>query len=116
MAEDLSVVQKTYDLILWFVPIVNKFPKDHKFTLGDRLTNNLYDLLDGLLTARYRKRKLELLEELNGRLDVIRHQVRLCLDLKLMDGKRFQHASGRLLEIGKELGGWIRQQRARAGE
>jgi hypothetical protein len=31
---DLPVIQKTYDLIRWYVPILNRLPRDHRFTLG----------------------------------------------------------------------------------
>ena len=34
---ELPIVQKTYDLIKWYVPILNRLPKDHKFGLGDRM-------------------------------------------------------------------------------
>ena len=35
--KELSIIQKTYDLIQWYVPIFNRLPKTHKFTLGDFL-------------------------------------------------------------------------------
>ena len=41
------------DLIQWFVPLLNRLPRDHRFALGDRLVQGLYDLLEGLVTARY---------------------------------------------------------------
>lgn len=31
-ATELPVIQHTYDLILWFVPILNRLPRDHKFS------------------------------------------------------------------------------------
>ena len=40
---ELSIIQKTYDLIIWYVPIINRLPKTHKFQIGDRLVNNLYN-------------------------------------------------------------------------
>jgi hypothetical protein len=46
--KELSVIQKTYDCIKWYVPIIERLPKIHKFTLGDRIINQLYDLLEGL--------------------------------------------------------------------
>lgn len=49
---ELPIIQKTYDLIQWYVPILNRLPRDHKFVLGDRITTGLYDLLDGLIQAR----------------------------------------------------------------
>jgi hypothetical protein len=55
---DLSIIEKTYDLIKWYVPIINRLPKNYKFLLGDRITTGLYDILDGLLTARYSSEKL----------------------------------------------------------
>jgi formylglycine-generating enzyme required for sulfatase activity len=34
--QELSIIQKTYDLIKWYVPILNRLPRNHKFMLGDR--------------------------------------------------------------------------------
>ena len=39
MSEELKVIQKAYDLCVYLVPLANKFPRDYKFTLGDRVTN-----------------------------------------------------------------------------
>ena len=56
--EDLSIIQKTYDFIVWFVPILNRLPRDHKFLLGDRIIAGLYDLLENLTDAQYAKVKV----------------------------------------------------------
>ena len=82
--KELSIIQKTYDLIKWYVPILNRLPKAHKFTLADRLINRLYDLLEGLIQARYAKQKLAQLEALNTQIDIIRYQTRLLLDFQLI--------------------------------
>ena len=63
--EELPIIQKTYDLIKWYIPILTRLPRIHKFTFGDRMTNQLYDLLEGLLTARDRQEKLSVLEPLH---------------------------------------------------
>ena len=55
--QELSIIQKTYDLIKWYVPILNRLPKNHKFILGDRMINSLYDLLEGLIKAKYARKK-----------------------------------------------------------
>jgi hypothetical protein len=112
-ANDLTIQQKTYDLTLWYLPILNKWPRDHRFLLGDRIGNGLYGLLEELVICRYEKEKLERLQKLNGRLDLLRTQTRLALDFKLMDAKRYEHAAKLLNEVGNELGGWIKQQKRR---
>ena len=37
MAEVMTVIPKTYDLLVWLLPTLAKFPRDQKFLLGDRL-------------------------------------------------------------------------------
>lgn len=109
--QELSIIQKTYDLIKWYVPILNRLPRDHKFMLGDRIISGLYDLLEELIQARYAQDKLSKLERLNTRLDILRHQTRLLLDFKLIATKRYEFAGQQINGIGTELGGWIKQQR-----
>ena len=60
--EELPIVQKTYDLIKWYIPILNRLPKAYKFTLVDRITSGLYDILEDLIIARFAKEKLTKLE------------------------------------------------------
>lgn len=109
--QDLPIIQKTYDLIKWYVPILNRLPRDHKFMLGDRITTGLYDLLEGLIQARYSANKLSKLETLNAQLDLLRHQTRLLLDFQLIATHRYEHAGTLLNNIGIDLGGWMKQQR-----
>ena len=88
--KNLPIIQKSYDLVKWYIPILNRLPRDHKFMLGNRIIGNLYDLLEGLILAQYRKDKLDQLRALNGRLDLIRHQTRLLLEFELMDARRYK--------------------------
>ena len=75
--EERPIIQQTYDLIKWYVPLINRLPRDHRHLLGDRLIRALYDTLEDLLRARYSTQKLPLLEAINLRLDIIRYQTRL---------------------------------------
>jgi hypothetical protein len=99
------------DLIQWFVPLLNRLPRDHRFALGDRLVQGLYDLLEGLVAARYATAKLERLEPLNARLDLLRLQIRLLHNFQLIDERRYEHVARLVEEVGRQLGGWISQQR-----
>ena len=110
--EELPIIQKTYDLILWYVPVINRLPRDFKFTLGNRITEELYDLLDNLIAARYQSKKLALLESLNTPLDRLRFQTRLLHNFDLIDLRRYEQAAKRINSIGGDLGNWIKQQKA----
>ena len=110
---ELPIIQKTYDLIVWYVPRINKFPRDFRFSMGDRVQDTLYSLLEGLIRARYTRERLGLLEELNSTLDILRYQTRLCRQFDLIDERRYEFVSSRIHEIGTDLGGWLRTQRTR---
>ena len=114
MMNELPIIQKTYDLIKWYVPILNRLPRSHKFSLGDRIIAELYDLLKNLIVARYAKEKLTILEPLNGTVDLLRHQTRLMLDFELMKPDRYEYASKLIVEVGTQLGGWIDQQKRKS--
>ncbi|MBO3459903.1 diversity-generating retroelement protein Avd [Aetokthonos hydrillicola Thurmond2011] len=111
--EELPIIQKTYDLIRWYVPILNRLPQHHKFILGDRMINGLYNIFDGLIAARYANEKLPQLEAISTQLHILRHQTRLLLDFQLIAVPRYEYAGKFINEIGMELGAWIKQQNKR---
>ena len=44
------VVEKRYQLILWMLPKLAKFPRDQHFLLADRIERCLLDILNGSAT------------------------------------------------------------------
>lgn len=108
---ELPIIQRVYDLIKWYTPVINRLPRDHKLMLGNRILSGLYDLLEQLIIARYEREKLSRLESLNSKLDIIRKQTQLLLDFELVSLRRFEYAGELIDGIGSELGGWIKYQR-----
>jgi len=108
MAQEIPAVTKLYDVILWFLPQVEKFPREYKFTLGDRIVENLLDSLDTLLEAVYTKERLSLLRKLNLNLEKLRYQTRLAKDLHALNLKKYEYASREIDALGKMIGGWMK--------
>lgn len=75
--DELTIIQKTFDFIIWYVPILNGLNKSYKFGLGDRISNRLYSFYEGLVEARYANQKLQKLELLNTQLQLLRCQTRI---------------------------------------
>lgn len=109
--DEPKIIQDTYNLIKWFIPILNRMPRNHKFLLGDRIINNLYDILETLVKAKFSKTKLPLLESTNINLNIIHYQIRLLQDFTPIKSSEYESVSLQLSEIGKSLGGWINQQK-----
>ena len=79
--EELTVITKTYDLILWSYHYTGKFPRNHRFVLGERIERNLYDLLETLRRTKYSQPRQELLEKANLMLEILRFQMRRVRDV-----------------------------------
>ena len=46
-----KVVQDCHNLIFWLIPQLDKFPRSRRFTLGERIENNLLSILANLASV-----------------------------------------------------------------
>jgi hypothetical protein len=105
-AAELTVITKAYDLVLWSCHHTGRFPRNHRFVLGERIERNLYDLLETLVRARYTRHREELRRRANLTLEVLRFQVRLAKDLGCLAVKSYGFAARAVDEVGRLVGGW----------
>ncbi len=66
-------------------------------------------MVEGLVEARYSKNKREILKQVNLNLEKIRILLRICYELKYLPTASYEHAMSSLQEIGRMLGGWLKQ-------
>jgi len=106
----VSAVTHAYDLALWLLQRVADFPRAHRFTLGERIEDATLEALELLVEASYTRDKAALLTAANRRLDRLRYLVRMAKDLRMMTTKQYEFAVRGMLEIGSEIGGWLRSE------
>ncbi len=108
--KELSVIQKMTDYIDWVSPLINRFPRDKKFTIGDRLLNKLYNVLELLIKAKYSNQELkkQRLEQANIDLEIIRVLQRFLIKQEIWNIKRHKYAANYVNDIGKEIGHWYK--------
>ncbi len=109
--QELTVITKTYDLILWSCNHTSRFPRNHRFVLGERIERNLYDLLEILIQAKYSRQPNDLLQRANLLLEILRFQMRLAKDLQCLKPNSYGFATKAIDEIGRLVGGWLRRRR-----
>ena len=93
------------------MPVIQKFPRDQKFLLGDRLQNHIIDVLEYFIKAYYssnKQNKKEIIIKVNIKLEVIRYLVRLCYHSGYFNSKKYEHISALINEIGRLNGGWLK--------
>ncbi|HQX50477.1 MAG TPA: diversity-generating retroelement protein Avd [Planctomycetaceae bacterium] len=100
-AEELIVITKAYDLILWSCKHISSFPRDHRFVLGERIERRLYDLLETLIEAKYSCSRTPLLQRANLQLEILRFQMRLAKDLQCLNRESYAFAAKSIDDIGE---------------
>lgn len=115
---DSPIFVRTYDLLLWLVPRTLKFPREYRFNLVHHIQDGAHALLRALIEAALAgdaQQEEAMLRRADVELGQLRLNVRLSHDLKLLDGRGYNHASELLAEVGRLLGGWKRRKGKRFG-
>ena len=97
---------KTYDLVLWLDARTSAFPKHQRFGLAARIMGHAHDALEALTLALKGFDKLDNVDRADRALALLRVQLRLATDLKLLRHRQLQFAIGRIEELGRMVGGW----------
>jgi four helix bundle protein len=108
--DELKILQKTYDMILYGNQCLQQFPRSERYSLAADIKHAMYSFLRLVITANKRYHKKTTLQDMDIELDVLRTYLRLAADpnTKLLPLRKYEIWSKQLTEIGKMLGGWIK--------
>lgn len=96
------------DLTMWTVERTAKMPREHKFTVGDKLVETCLEITTLLAEASYVRDKLALLAAASRGLTRARLLVRIGQRLHLLSAAQREFFSSQSLAIGKMIGGWTK--------
>jgi hypothetical protein len=60
-----AAIEAHYQFLIWLVPTIEKFPRSHKFTIGDRIEIIALDVLEMLIEATYTRERTQHLRRAN---------------------------------------------------
>lgn len=85
---DLPVYRDTYKLILKIFEYTKDFPKDYKFTLGQDMKRDALQLVRSIYRANKSLQKKEHLDAFMDDFELIKLEIRLCTDMKVLPIKK----------------------------
>ncbi len=103
-----KAVQDCHTLLEWIIPQLDKFPRQRRYTLGERIESGLLEVLEWSIDAAYSKNKSTALARANRKLDVVRHLWRLGYSLQVVSHRRYAFGAEQMVELGRQIGGWQR--------
>ena len=110
MLERLFIFQKTYDLLLWLYPVINRIPKSHRLVLGRNLEELAISLLLLIIKANKARgnTRTALQLKISDDLDCLRILIRLTKDLRFMSIKQYAMGAEKINEVGRMLSAWMK--------
>jgi len=111
MAEEMIIFTRTYDFLSWVLPLAEKFPRNQRFVVTQRLQNATLNFQESIIEANALRGllRVEKLRLADAELRKVRLYLRLCEKWKWISAGQYRHVSEMVVEIGKLLGGWLKQ-------
>ena len=111
MAEDMVIFARVFDLLEWLVPMGEAFPRPFRHTVTARLLGATLDLPEQLFDAQRRRgrQRQDALSQADATLNKLRLYLRLAHRWRWLSDGQYEHVSRMVAEVGRLLGGWIRQ-------
>ena len=106
LTQELPIYRDTYKLILLIFDSTKHFSREYKYTLGQDIKRDGIGLVRSIYRANRSQEKRQYLEEYLDNFEVLKLEVRLCSDLKLISIRRFVEISQLMEQIGKQATGW----------
>lgn len=111
--DNMVIFTRTLDLLLWLIPRVETFPKNQRFIISKRLTDAVLDFQEALFDANARRGRdrLSHLQSADAHLNKVRLYLQLAFRFQWLTSGQYEHVSQMVAEIGRLLGGWMKQTR-----
>jgi hypothetical protein len=108
---NLPIIQKLLITYKIWREIMPHFQKSARYTLGEKIDVYLLDIVELLFSASYAlpEQRLSFVRAAGAKLDLAKFFLQIAWETKSLDGKKYMAVSERLDEIGRMLGGWLKQ-------
>jgi len=82
------------------------FPKEYKYTLGQDMKRDALQLVRSIYRANKSAQKKEHLETFLDEFELLKLEIRLCVDMKILSFKKQAELTVLIDSIGKQVTGW----------
>ncbi|NDJ78655.1 MAG: diversity-generating retroelement protein Avd [Chloroflexi bacterium] len=108
----MVIFTRTYDLLTWLLPHCERFPRAQRFVVTKRLQDAALDFQERIIEANalpVGPVRLERLQTADGDLGKLKLYLRLAFRWGWLTEQQYEFVSEQVAEIGKLLGGWMKQ-------
>ena len=110
-SNELTLIPKYEKYMQYIIEVITKMPRTEKFNIGNEYKSIMYTTLENILYINKIEisKRLYYLNLIDAELSTQRVMLRLMVQNRWIDEKKFKVSMEMLYEIGKILGGLIKQ-------
>lgn len=106
--ENLPVFKAAYDLLIESYKMCKNMERDYRYTLGEKLKQDLMDIMVMIYRANASTDKSAFLLDACNRIVVVKLEIRLLKDLKQISTKTFALQAEREEALSRQLTAWYK--------
>ena len=111
-SDTLPIYIDSYQLTREIYLITHKFPKEYKYCLGEQINRDVLKLLYHIFQANHIKsERLDHLHRFLASLDMVRVELRLAHDMKVLSTRQISHLAQFMDKIVKQANAWQKYQK-----
>jgi hypothetical protein len=103
---ELPIYKETYSLILNLFKLTRNFSREYKYTIGQEIKRNSMQMVQYIFKANSARDKSQVLLDLSDCFEILKLQLRLCMDMRLISIQQHADIWKTIDSIGKQLTGW----------
>ena len=103
---NLPVYKDTYSLVQKIFEFTKDFPREYKYSLGQDMKRDALQLVRSIYRANKSEQKRVHLEQFLDDFELIKLEIRLCVDIKILTYKQQAVLSALMDTVGRQITGW----------
>jgi hypothetical protein len=103
---ELPIYKESYKLVLYLFTLTKNFNREYKYTLGQNMKDTGMQMVQYIFKANSSLDKMEALTLLSEQIEILKLELRLCVDMRLISPVQQAKAWESIDNISRQTAGW----------
>ncbi len=113
--QHLPIYKQTYDILLRTMVATKDFPREYKYTLGQKMKDELIELVVMIYRANSAADKARHIQEILERVQAVQLLMRLSHDMKILSRRHYTALAQMTDSLGRQAQGWLKGSKQNSG-
>ena len=106
--DTLPIYKATYDVLIRVMHAISHFPREYKYSLGEKIQNEIIELVILIYKANSLKHRVEFLYKMQEQIQLIYLLLRIAHDIKILPTEKFSGIVEMVDSVATQTKGWLK--------